>query len=68
MKAVQTQVAGKRKVNSWIEKCVGNAAVVYSRDTSDRLTDLAGTLLIMCISVYFTVGGYLFYRDFVLSE
>ncbi|CBZ27815.1 hypothetical protein LMXM_25_2375 [Leishmania mexicana MHOM/GT/2001/U1103] len=68
MKADQVKATDKPKDGFWIEKCVGNAAVIYSKDTTDRLTDLAGALLIMCISVYFTVGGYLFYREIVLSE
>ncbi|KAL7701594.1 hypothetical protein N2W54_004684 [Lotmaria passim] len=51
-----------------LAKCIGDASVLYSKSTTDRLTDLAGTFLVLCISVYFTVGGYLFYRELALSS
>ncbi|KAG5477116.1 hypothetical protein LSCM1_05458 [Leishmania martiniquensis] len=68
MRAAQAKAAKRPKNVSWIAKCVGNAPVVYSKDTTDRLTDLAGAFLVLCISVYFTVGGYLLYRELALSE
>ncbi|ESL08415.1 hypothetical protein TRSC58_03882 [Trypanosoma rangeli SC58] len=48
-------------------KCFGNAEVLYSRSTTDRLTDFSGTFLVACFAVYFTVGGYLLYREAALS-
>ncbi|KPA79783.1 hypothetical protein ABB37_05525 [Leptomonas pyrrhocoris] len=52
----------------FLTKCFGDAAVLFSKTTTDRLTDLAGTFLVMCITVYFTVAGYLFYRELALSS
>lgn len=57
----------KKEEPSFLAKCVGNAEVVYSKATTDMLTDLAGTFMVLCFAVYFTVGGYLFYRETVLS-
>lgn len=59
--------AAQPKETSFIAKCVGNAEVVYSKATTDRLTDMAGTFLVFCFAIYFTVAGYLFYRESVLS-
>ncbi|KPI86649.1 hypothetical protein ABL78_4264 [Leptomonas seymouri] len=67
MSKADTQARSAQKP-SLLAKCVGDAAVLYSKDATDRLTDLAGTFLVMCISVYFTVGGYLLYRDLALNS
>lgn len=66
--AAPAAAARRAPETSFFAKCVGDAAVVYSKSTTDRLTDLAGTFLVMCISVYFTVAGYLFYRELALSS
>ncbi|AIN99111.1 hypothetical protein LPMP_252480 [Leishmania panamensis] len=68
MNAEQTKMAKKPKDGSWRNKFVEDAAVIYSKDTTNRLTDFAGAFLILCISVYFTTSGYLFYRELALSK
>lgn len=51
---------------SFLTKCFGNTEVVYSRETTAFLTDMAGTFMVTCVIVYCTISGYLFYRDGVL--
>ncbi|KAG5503391.1 hypothetical protein GH5_04464 [Leishmania sp. Ghana 2012 LV757] len=68
MRAARAKAATKPNDGSWTAKCVGVAPVIYSKGTTDRLTDFAGAFLMLCVSVYFTVGGYLFYRELALSE
>jgi hypothetical protein len=65
--AADTQTC-KQQEPGLLAKCIGDAAVLYTKGTTDRLTDLAGTFLVMCISIYFTVGGYLLYRELALSS
>lgn len=48
-------------------KLFGDADVVYSRETTSRLTDFAGTFLVGFFAVYFTIAGYLLYREAALS-
>lgn len=40
---------------------------LYSSWTTSFLTDVMGLFLVTCITVYFTVAGYLFYREVALS-
>ncbi|KAG5502979.1 hypothetical protein JKF63_04752 [Porcisia hertigi] len=68
MASAKTKVAEEPKVSSWTAKLVGDAAVTYSTAISNVLTDFAGIFLVLCGSVYFTIGGYLFYRELVLSK
>lgn len=56
-----------KPATSLMAKCFGDAEVVYSKKTTDFLTDLAGTFLVFCFAVYFTVAGYLFYREYALN-
>ncbi|CUG44352.1 transmembrane protein, putative [Bodo saltans] len=37
---------------------------VYSRQTTQCLTDLAGFLLLVFMAFYFSVSGYVFYQEF----
>lgn len=41
---------------------------VYGYTTTNTLTDLIGAFLVACVTVYFTVAGYLLYREIALSQ
>ncbi|PBJ73886.1 hypothetical protein BCY84_13616 [Trypanosoma cruzi cruzi] len=62
-----TRQAAISEEHGILAKCFGNAEVLYSRKTTDRLTDFAGTFLVTFFAIYFTVAGYLLYREAALS-
>ncbi|KPA79779.1 hypothetical protein ABB37_05524 [Leptomonas pyrrhocoris] len=46
----------------------GSRNCMYSPSTTAALTDVIGAFLVTCITVYFTVSGYLFYRELATGE
>ncbi|KPI86650.1 hypothetical protein ABL78_4265 [Leptomonas seymouri] len=65
---VNGQVARSCRLRAALSFLIGSRSCVYSPSTTAVLTDVIGAFLVTCITVYFTVAGYLFYRELATSE
>lgn len=54
-------------VRSALNFLFGSRNCTYSASTTAKVTDLTGAFLVTCITVYFTVAGYLFYRELAIG-
>lgn len=53
-------------ITSSLQGFFRDRSVIYSKSTTEKLTDFAGAFLIFCFALYFTIAGYLFYRELSL--
>jgi hypothetical protein len=66
--AANAKVARTGGVRAAISLLFGSRNCTYSPRTTAVLTDVVGAFLVTCITVYFTVAGYLFYRELATGE
>lgn len=62
------KVSNKGVIARVSDRLFPDTARVYSPATTARLTDLIGVFLVTCLTIYFTIAGYLFYREVALNK